>query len=124
MPILRDIMRNDLSNPGHGFINRDRLNGKEISLLQSISPNERRRWRKFQRVPWQVLHLLWDWGICFETHPPTSGLAISNLLELLWGMHKSHADAKIRDFAYFIYEDTVKSEQHPDWRKNLPPRSV
>ena len=91
-------------------------------LLSTINQNQRSRWKKKGIIPWQILRILYLWGLVPADEPPSKGMKVERFLVVMRMMSEKAPDKNTRETAEYLYEDTMKSEYLPDWRKNLYPR--
>ena len=91
----------------------------ELVKISKLNDNQKRRWRKDRIVPIQVLDMVYQSGIRFNTEPPETGIGLKSFLEILWEYACSCTNSNTCAAAVALYENTVKFELMPDWRDKV-----
>jgi hypothetical protein len=83
MSILEDGVFSSVSYHGHGIFRFDRICDEHKTLLKSIKPRQRKKFRKNGLVPRQLLQVLWELDFLPGEKSPQEGMRIPALLEFL-----------------------------------------
>ena len=112
MGLVNDMVLSSTTSCGIGQFKFDDQDPNSTCLIQEISRNQRRRWKKRSIIPKQVLTVLWSWDIKIESAPPTTGMALDRFLELLWEFLRTcpEKEKETGGAALTLYLETVRSE--------------
>jgi hypothetical protein len=116
MPIVTDAVYAGLYPRGLGDYRRDNLSDEHWQLLETISDNQRKRYRKADIIPCQVLCLWFDMGYLPHKRRPNQGTDLMRLLDHLdnW----AYRDERHAQKGMWLYDRIVIEERMP----RRPPR--
>jgi hypothetical protein len=116
MPIVTDAVYSARNPRGIGHYRQDKLSPEHWNLLGTISREQRKRYRKRDIIPCQVLCLWWDLGFLPHSRKPNQGTNLLRLLEHLkdWAYRdEAHADKGL-----WLFERIVIDEIMPRTARN------
>jgi hypothetical protein len=85
-----------------------------IMRHKSITRNQKKRWKKRQTIPKQVLIDFWKKGLIYLKSEPTKGISLKELTDLLGErVDSGKGGPKAIEYAKMILENTIKEEMMP-----------